>query len=453
MVYEADAPAFAVAWSNAAQSGVAVETESRLKRRDGILRWHLLRAIPERNDEQAIVNWVGTCTDIDNQKRTEEAIRQQQKWDSIGLLAGGIAHDFNNLLTGMMAGTSLAKEMLAEDHAVQPILDLVLRSSDRAALLTRQMLAYAGKSSELTEHVNMRHLIAEACDLVRASFTKSISVECMVDSDLPLIEANPNHMRQLVMNLLINAAEAIGDAPGRIAISSRLCVIDASYDCANVLAYPITPGTHVLLEITDSGCGMDEETRANAFEPFFTTKFTGRGLGLAAVYGIVRTLHGTIELTSTPGQGTTFRIHVPALIAHRHGPMMPKTIRPGRTGRILLIDDEEGVRAVGKMILERAGHTVVLAHDGASGVSMFRLHKDRLDLVLLDMNMPDLSGAQVLIEIGKISTAVPVAIVSGYSEQTATAHFHGVNLAGFIQKPFAGSSLTDQVARLLEGSP
>lgn len=452
IIHESDLAAFRHAWAEAGQTGRIMETESRLKRHDGGLRWHLLRALPERDGSNAIVNWFGTCTDIDDQKRTEEAVRQQQKLDSIGLLAGGIAHDFNNLLTGIMGGASVALEMLEPEHPAIPVLEIVLSSSGRAAHLTQQLLAYAGKTSAITEPVSLLLLIEEACGLVRASFPKSVAVESAVDPALPPIEANPGQLHQLIMNLLINAAEATGATPGRVVITAGLDAIGDSGSPANILGYTIPPGEYVRLEVFDTGCGMNEETRARIFEPFFTTKFTGRGLGLAAVHGIVRTLRGAIELSSAPGEGTTFRVHLPARISVPAASAKP-TGRAScrRAGRILLIDDEETVRTTAKMVLERAGHSILLAHDGGSGLEMFQAASGALDLVLLDMSMPDQTGAQVLRELRKISNSVPVAIVSGYSEQEAQAHFEGMAISGFIQKPFAGSGLIDQVAALLEG--
>lgn len=440
------------AWKVAADTGAALETEARLKRAsDGASRWHLIRAVPVYGMDGKVRNWFGTCTDIENQKQSEENIRQQQKLESIGLLAGGVAHDFNNLLVGIMGGASFAIQALDRDHAAYPMLELVLRSSERAAHLTQQLLAYAGKGQMFVEPVNVSQLLEDTCALLYASISKTVELDIRIEHRISLIEANPTQLQQLMMNLIINASEAIGENSGKVTVTTFVRDVPDVSQASRECGYPLSPGHFVGFEVSDTGCGMDETTRSRIFEPFFTTKFTGRGLGLAAAQGIVRSLRGWIEVVSAPGNGSTFRVMLPAPEAEVSSRKASKAHRKasGRA-RILFIDDEELVRTTAKAILERAGYVVLLGRDGAEGVKILRGQKEAVDLILLDMSMPGKSGVEVLKEIRLLDSKVPVAIASGYSEEEVVKRF-GPNLfAGFIKKPFTSSRLVEDVAGLLK---
>ncbi len=440
------------AWGLAAETGKPLETEVRLVRApDGGSRWHLIRAVPVFGAIGELDNWLGTCTDIENQKQSEENVRQQQKLESIGLLAGGIAHDFNNLLVGIMGGASFAIQLLDKNHAAYSMLELVLKSSERAAHLTQQLLAYAGKGQMFIEPVNVSRLVEETCTLLNASISKTVELDLRTARDVPIVEANSSQIQQLMMNLIINASEAIGDQPGNVTIRTFACevpdVSGPSRDCG----YALSPGLFVGLEISDTGCGMDDETRTRIFEPFFTTKFTGRGLGLAAAQGIVRQLRGWIEVTSTPGNGSTFRVLLPAKegCAAKDG-ISRLHHEPAGLARVLVVDDEELVRHAAKAILERAGYSLLLASDGAIALELLRQERGKIDLVLLDMSMPGKPGVEVLREIRLLDPSLPVAIVSGYSEEEVAKRFGSHPICGFIQKPFTSSGLVEDVAELLK---
>ena len=446
-----DAARLQDAWNAAAQSGGVLETEARLRRAsDGASRWHLIRAVPVFDWDGKVGKWFGTCTDIENQKQSEEAVRQQQKLESIGLLAGGIAHDFNNLLVGIMGGASFAINSLAKDHPAFPMMEMILRSSERAAHLTQQLLAYAGKGQMFVEPVNLSDLIEETCTLLNASISKSVEIDLRIDHQLPFIEASPSQIQQLTMNLIINAAEAVGDKPGKVTVKTSSRQVDDVSGPSKECGYALTAGLFVSLEVKDTGCGMDEQTRMRVFEPFFTTKFTGRGLGLAAVQGIVRSLRGWITVDSAPGKGSIFRVMIPASEARETKASDPEIHIPEQNARILLVDDEDLVCRTAKAILERAGYIVVTARDSSQGLAILREQLNQIDLVLLDLSMPGKSGVDVLKEIRQIHETLPVAIASGYSEEEVLERFGANMISGFVQKPFTSTRLVNDVRALLK---
>lgn len=451
LVHPQDLAALQETWSTAATSGGILETEVRLKRAsDETYRWHLIRAVPVFGMNGKLDNWFGTCTDIENQKRNEEAVRQQQKFESIGLLAGGIAHDFNNLLVGIMGGTSFALQTISATHPAYPMLDVAVRSSERAAHLVQQLLAYAGKGRFFLETVNLSHLLQETSDLLHASIPKSVTLELRCDAAVPSIEANSGQLQQLIMNLILNAAESIDERGGEVAVRTFVRDVHEAENYCNALGYAVAPGRYIGLEVMDNGCGMDEETRAKIFEPFFTTKFTGRGLGLAAVQGIVRSMHGLIDVSSAPGEGSVFSVLLPAREVRPAAPVAPQPVfSPAGRGRILVIDDEEVVRTTTKAVLERAGYTVLLADDGMSGLEVVNAHHSELDLILLDMSMPGKSGIQVLREIRELNSEIPVVVASGYSEEEVAKRFEGARMSGILQKPYTSVRLIEGVASAL----
>jgi len=299
-------------WGEAVRSGRPFETELRLHRsHDHTWRWHLMRTVPMRTTEGGPVRWFGTFTDIEDQRRAGEVLRQRQKLESIGLLAGGIAHDFNNLLVGIMGGASFALDSLDRDSPLYPVLEIVVRSSERAAHLTRELLAYSGKGQGFTEMVDVSRVARQAGEILRSSIPNAIALDIDTAKEVLLVETDTTQMERLIVNLATNGAEAIDGGEGSITIRTALESIAGLDSRSNALGYQLPPGQYVLIEVSDSGSGMDERTQSQIFDPFFTTKFTGRGLGLAAVQGIVRSLEGGIQVSSAPGQGSTFKVLLP----------------------------------------------------------------------------------------------------------------------------------------------
>jgi two-component system, cell cycle sensor histidine kinase and response regulator CckA len=389
------------------------------------------------------------------ERENEAALRQSQKLESIGVLAGGIAHDFNNLLTGIMGNAGLARRALNSGKAEQAasLLGDVLSASQRAADLTRQLLAYAGKGRFVITSVDLCKLVSEVSTLIRASISKKISLVIDVPEDCPLVEADRAQLQQLVMNLVINGGEAIGDGPGTLTVRVRTEHFTERRERPRTEGFPIVSGEYVRIDVTDTGAGMDPETRNRIFEPFFTTKFLGRGLGLSAALGIVRGHRGSITVRSEPGRGTTFTVLLPV-------PQEPRTsdrvsghflVEHGfqGVGTILVADDEEGVRSLVSTVLREAGYTVELAEDGQQAVERLRDLGDDVRLILLDLTMPELGGAEAASELRRIQPNTPIVAMSGYGDIEVLQQFSQAGVDEFLPKPFTPEELAAKVRDVL----
>jgi two-component system cell cycle sensor histidine kinase/response regulator CckA len=389
------------------------------------------------------------------ERENEEALQQSQKLESIGVLAGGIAHDFNNLLTGIMGNAGLARRAIVAHRSEQAaaLLKDVLAASERAADLTRQLLAYAGKGRFVVQPLDVCKLVSEVSTLIRASISKKITLVIDVPDECPPVEADRTQLQQLVMNLVINGGEAIGDEPGTLTVRVRVDQFTERREQPRTEGFPIAPGEYVRIDVTDTGGGMDAETRARIFEPFFTTKFLGRGLGLSAALGIVRGHRGAIGVRSELGDGTTFTVLLPT---------PRETRQPDRSsghfgvesdlrgvGTILVADDEEGVRSLVSNILQDAGYTVELAADGAEAVERLRALGDRVRLILLDLTMPILGGAEAAAELRRIRPDIPILAMSGYGDIEVMQRFSEVGVDDFVPKPFSPDQLAAKVRDVL----
>ena len=394
--------------------------------------------------------------DVTERKRFSEQLLQTQKLESLGLLAGGVAHDFNNLLTGIMGNASLVLGIIGDEQPAQRMLTDLLRASETAASLTRQLLAYSGKGRFLVEPLDLSRLVKEVGSLLQVSISKNVQLELKVDPEPPFVEADAGQMQQLIMNLVINGAEAIGeDRNGTVLVTTAVQEVDKDYVQTMFGSDRITPGTYVTLEVYDDGCGMDAETQAKIFDPFFTTKFTGRGLGLAAALGIVRGHKGALQVYSSPGRGTTFKVLFPASEAK---PARIESSEKTRVdlpvaGTVLVIDDEDIVRRVAKSMLESAGYHVLAAADGRSAVELFREVGAQVSIIVLDLTMPSMSGEETFRELRAIRSDVHVILSSGYNEVEAVKRFAGRNLTGFIQKPYTAAQLVEKVRTALNERP
>jgi signal transduction histidine kinase/ActR/RegA family two-component response regulator len=386
------------------------------------------------------------------QRRTEERLRQTQKLESLGILAGGIAHDFNNLLTGIIGNVSLALDCEPPESPLRRYLEDAIHASERAADLTRQLLAYSGKGKFSIQSLDLSDVVRQINALIQTSISKNVQVLLHLEKGLPIIEADSAQLQQIVMNLIINAAEAISpDQDGVVIIETGIARVDDAYLKGTMAAEGAEPGEYVYLEVRDTGSGIDEATLTRIFDPFFTTKFMGRGLGLAAVMGIVRGHHGALKVQTAPGKGSTFRVLFPAIeraqarasACNRHHDL-------AGTGTILVVDDEAIVRQIAKNSLESWGYRVLLATNGQMALDLFGQAQDEITMVLLDLTMPVMNGEQTFQRLRQIRPGIPVLLTSGYDEADATSRFTGSCLAGFLQKPYTAATLAGAVKRVLE---
>jgi PAS domain S-box-containing protein len=425
-------------------------THRVMRKGTGEIRWVHERCEHVRNASGEIVRSTGMVQDITERHQAEERLRHSQKLESIGLLAGGIAHDFNNILVGVVGNASMAEEMTPDGSPLREILEGIVRAGEQAAHLTRQMLAYAGKGQFVLEPVDLSAVVRDTRELLLSSNSKKIAVEFDLEDELPRVECDASQMQQVVMNLALNAGEAIGDNPGLISISTGEVELDSGYILRELANWSIEPGLCAVLEVRDTGCGMEETVQAKIFDPFFTTKFQGRGLGLAAVAGIVRSQNGAIHVSSASGVGSTFRVLLPAV---PHPPEAPESVRRPEplsgSGTVLVVDDEEIVRELAAAALDRRGYEVLTAATGAAAIELARAKCGSVSLAVLDVSMPGMNGHETLERLRALQPELKVIVSSGYSEVEALRQFEGAILSGFIQKPYTVHALAAAVAQAL----
>ena len=414
-----------------------------------------------RDSQGRVTGAISLGVDVTERKRAEEERRelenmmqQTQKLESLGVLAGGIAHDFNNLLMAILGNADLALAELPAESPVRNTIEDIVLGSRRAAELCRQMLAYSGKGRFLIEPLDLSRVVREMAHMLEVAVSKKAVLRYNFAENLPALEADATQIRQVVMNLIINASEAIGDRSGVIAVSTGAMECEAPFLRQTLFGESLAPGLYVYVEVADTGVGMDEATLARIFDPFFTTKFAGRGLGLAAVIGIVRSHHGTIRVQSAPDEGTTFRILFPASekTAGDTAPQ-PEAQEWRANGTILVVDDEETIRTLAKRMIQRCGLRVLSAADGREAVNVFRQAAGRIDCVLLDLTMPHMDGHEAFREMRAIRPEVPVILSSGYSEHDVTRRFAGVERIAFIEKPYTRGTLIAALRKLMEAKP
>lgn len=381
----------------------------------------------------------------------DERMQQAQRQESLTVLAGGVAHDFNNLLMSVLVNASLIQRQLPPDSPLRSRVDAIETAAERAADLTRQLRAYSVGDASVAEPVNVAELLGEMTSLVGASISKLVQVRYALDGELPALHADATQLRQVVMNLVVNAAEAIGERDGTVLLRTELVSVTTPIAAYGPPEGRIMPGEYVSIEVTDDGCGMDALTRARIFEPFFSTKLAGRGLGLAAVLGIVRSHHGGLIVESTPGTGSTFRLLLPT---EGRRPGAASGVRPAPSeqrgsGVILVVDDEEGVRATVRLALEYLGFQVLTAVDGLDAIRVFHEQSARISAVLLDLTMPHLDGAETLRRMRAIRADVPIVLSSGFGEEESLTRLGGQAVEGFFQKPYRLDALAAQLLALV----
>jgi PAS domain S-box-containing protein len=435
-------------------------TPMRIRHKDGSWLWvnAIATSYLSASGERCILE---VSQDITEQVKAEQSrrklknqMKEARRLESLGVMAGGIAHDFNNMMVSVLGYSDLALHKLPPSSPARPLIEGVMKGGERAAELCSQMLAYSGNRQLAVSAIDLNAVVEEMSQLMEASVSKKAVLKYELAAKLPAVEADATQLQQVVMNLIVNASEAIGEKGGAIGISTGVMECDSDYWRDSFFSgEDMAEGVYAYLEASDTGCGMDAKTKGKIFDPFFTTKFTGRGLGLATVLGIVRAHKGAIDLYSEPGKGTTIKVLLPTTqqpVEHlaKEAPA-PEGWRGN--GTILLVDDEAPVLEVGGMMLENVGFRVRTATDGREALEIFRKYKGEFVGVVLDLMMPNMDGEETLRELRRIQDDVKIVLSSGYHEQDVTKRLAGTSFAGFVKKPYTADALIRQLRQALEG--
>jgi PAS domain S-box-containing protein len=424
------------------------EDEHWHRRKDGSRFWGSGLLVSLRRDGE-LRGYVKVVRDFTDRRRLDEAVREVQKLESIGVLAAGVAHDFNNVLTAIIGNLSLARSAPPATplHEVDGLLEEADRASRRAADLVKQLLNYAGKGRREVRPVDIAAVVSDTVGIVRASVSPKIRIELDTPTSL-WIEADPGQVQQLILNLVLNGAEAIGDRTGRVEISVCVRAIAEAELRSRYLGLPLPPRPYTEIVVRDDGQGMDDATLRQIFDPFFTTKFLGRGLGLAAALGIARSHAGGIAVESAPGRGSTFTVILPAE-QDLGGPqtVAEAVAEVGRgEGLVLVVDDEPGIRSLVQRSLEHLGYTVLLAEHGRQALDVLERSMDPISLVLLDVAMPIMDGVETAARLQQRWPDLPIIVLSGLTDHDAVRRLESVRIAGFVPKPFTPGQLAQSLA-------
>lgn len=418
---------------------------------------HIVPMLDDGNPVGMLVR-LGDVTDRhraeEERRHLEKSLRHTQKLESLGMLAGGIAHDFNNLLAIILGNAELARLEMEDDSRATSSLQNIVTAAERAAGLANQMLAYSGRGRFVVSKLYVSPLIEGMRELLQSAVPKPIELEMDLAPNVPPILGDVSQLRQLLLNLVTNAAEAIGNRSGTVCLRTRLADVKESDIAASIFAAGLTPGKHLLIQVTDTGIGIDEAILPRIFEPFYSTKFTGRGLGLAVVLGIVRGHGGAILIDSQRGVGTDFRVLLPLLgtdhpAKEPSDSPVPASATRTIQGTVLVVDDEPDVRNVARRILEKNGYEVMVAEDGSHAIAAFNANFGRIDAVLLDLTMPVMTGDQVLEQMRAVDPDVTVILTSGYEEDAVFQRLRGQEPAGFLRKPYRVSDLAAKVREVI----
>ncbi len=418
-------------------------------------RWLLSSKIPLRDRDGRIVGLVGIGRDITDRKLAEQLVRDMQHRESIGVLTSGIAHDFNNLLGSMMGNISLAQTHLPSHHPAAGNIEKALAAMERAAELTRQMLAYAGEGKFQIATIDMTAILREHANLFTMSLPRNVTLQTHLPSAPVYMNGDPGQIKQILMNLIINAGEAVGTAEGRVTVELSAAAFGendlAAYSTITTTA--LKGGEYALLTVRDTGMGMNPVTMRKIFDPFFTTKFTGRGLGLSAVLGIIRGHGGGISVESSEGAGTTVSIILPCVpppAAEAGAPdaEAPGTAPSGRT--VLIIDDEMEIASTAQEMLETGQLAAVIELNPERGIEYYKQHRAEIGLVLLDLTMPVMSGKDVMDALRAFDPDVKIIISSGYSKEDVAQRIGSASIVGCLQKPYRLQALLSMVQKAME---
>ncbi len=431
-------------------AGHPVRAELLDYRTDGEVSWIEFSAAPLAGGEY----WIAVSRDVSRRHESEDRVQKlrdvvikSQKHENVAILAAGIAHDFNNILTGIVGNAELARMALPPDHSATSDLDTIMAASRRAAELTRELLAFAGPGKGIREAVYLNSMVTIMLVILRSQMNKSIIVRKSLRPDVPPIEADAAEIQQIMLNLCLNASEAMAESGGILSITTDWVDIDEEMQQSFAYGRPGI-GRHAVFEVSDTGCGMDPHVLLRAFEPFFSTKPEARGIGLGVVLSVVKAYQGAIGIDSVPGEGTAVRVVLPAAIARERrqtGKKAGGESSRNRAHTILFVDDEEMLRMLCQRALEPLGYRVLVAADGIEALRIFGEHKDLVDLVILDLSMPRMGGEDAFKEIRALRQDVPVVLCCGYDEASAQRKLSGSRFTGYLPKPFGVGALVDIV--------
>ena len=443
-------------WQDSFAQRAPFEMEYRLRRFDGEFRWILDIGRPKL-DDGSFAGYIGYCFDITERKRNdaekvafEQQLNQTQKLESLGVLAGGIAHDFNNILAIIIGYCAVIK---IKPATVEKNIDNIEKAAERAAGLCRQMLSYAGKSTMTQGKINLGEITDEMVKMLKTTISQNVVINSSISPDIETINGDDSQIRQVVMNLIINAAESIGEAQGTVQISLAKKEIKEGLLEKDYLGKSVPVGEYITLKVTDNGCGMDDETKNRVFEPFYTTKFTGRGLGMSAVLGIITAHNGAIQLTSESGKGTTFCVYLPIQLKKSATESSLKQVATEQwlgSGTILLVEDEEHVKSIAIALLENLGYTVIDASNGREALELFHNNIADISLVITDMDMPVMGGCELFRELKNLKPELPIIISSGFSDADITAKIAREEISAMINKPYSFDLLRNVLQRVEE---
>lgn len=423
--------------------------EKRYRRKDGRVFWVSIVTSLLRDTAGEPKYFISVFSDITERKLLEEKLFRSQRMESIGTLAGGVAHDLNNILTPILLAVDLLKLQTSDNKSAR-MLETIRLSARRGTDLVRQVLSFARGVKGERVPANLGHIVREMESIIVNAFPKGIALQVEIPADLWLVTGDPSQLNQVVLNLCVNARDAMGDR-GRLVVRARNSGIDAQ---AAAKHRGMEPGRYVVLEVKDTGCGIPADVMDKIFEPFFTTKETGKGtgLGLSTVLGIVRSHSGFMEVESPPGEGSLFRLFFPAQTETRVGPVLPRSdveLPRGRGEVILLVDDEAAVREIARFTLESFGYRVIVAEDGAQAISLHKVHQEKISLVLTDMMMPHMDGIALAGALHRINPALPVIVAGGVKSDEDVARALAAGISHVVPKPYSAEVLLSKVSEVL----
>jgi PAS domain S-box-containing protein len=424
------------------------EVETRLMRKDGTVIDCYLRACP-LDPHDPVKGHIVTVNDISESKRLEAQLQQAQKMEAVGTLAGGIAHDFNNILGGIMGYAELAKMKAPEGRNVIAYLDKIIKSSDRAADLIKQILTLSRRHKRKQKPVQIRHIAKEALNLLRATLPTTIEIRENLANDSGVVNADPTQMHQVIMNLATNAGYAMQEHGGVLEVTLANVELD---DLSASKHLQLDAGSYLRLTVSDTGHGMTAEIMERIFDPYFTTKDTGEGtgLGLSVAQGIVKAHGGTITVYSEMRKGTTFHVYLPIILEEERAEKQSLEPLPTGSERILFIDDEEILVEIGSQLLEQLGYEVVPQKSSTEALALFRSEPDRFDLVITDMTMPKMTGDKLALELMKIRPDIPIVLCTGHSKLISEKKAMEMGIRAFIGKPITKRAMAETVRKVLD---